>query len=92
MSVANPPRTQLLPETKGIPLEEMARLFGDEVVVTLDDVHVNHNTHELVIGHGEKNGLEHVATHQNMTPEVERAIREEHDQREKMGFERKEVM
>jgi hypothetical protein len=79
---ANAP-PQLLPETKGIPLEEMARIFGDDVVVTLDDVHINHNTHELVIGGGDKGGLEHVATHQNMTPEVERAIREEHDRREK---------
>jgi hypothetical protein len=76
---------QLLPETKGIPLEEMAKIFGDEVVVTLDDVHVNHTTHELVVGGGEKGGLEHVATHQGMTPEVERAIREEHDRREKGG-------
>jgi hypothetical protein len=74
---------KLLPETKGIPLEEMAKIFGDEVVVTLDDVHINHNTHELVIGGGDKGGLEHVATHQGMTPEVEMAIREEHDRREK---------
>jgi hypothetical protein len=63
----------------------MARIFGDDVVVTLDNVHINHNTHELVIGNGEKDGLEHVATHQGMTPEVEKAIREEHDRREKEG-------
>jgi hypothetical protein len=53
----------LLPETKGIPLEEMARIFGDEVVVNSDDVQINHDTHELVIGGG---ALEHVATHQDM--------------------------
>jgi hypothetical protein len=70
----------LLPETKGIPLEEMARIFGDEVVVNLDDVHINHQTHELVIGGGE---LEHVATHQGMTPEVEKAIREECEKKDK---------
>ncbi|OAG05580.1 MFS general substrate transporter [Paraphaeosphaeria sporulosa] len=65
-----------LPETKGIPLEEMARIFGDDVVVTLDDVHINHNTHQLVYRTGdEKDGLEHVATHQGLTPEVERAIK-----------------
>jgi hypothetical protein len=39
----------------------MARIFGDEVVVNLDDVHINHDTHELVIGGG---ALEYVATHQ----------------------------
>jgi hypothetical protein len=53
----------LLPETKGIPLEEMARIFGDEVVVNSDDVQINHDTHELVIGGG---ASEHVATHQDM--------------------------
>lgn len=63
----------------------MARIFGDEVVVTLDDVHINHDTHELVIGHGEKGGLEHVATHQGVTPEIENAIREELDKEEKAG-------
>jgi hypothetical protein len=50
----------------------MARIFGDDVVVNLDDVH-NHDTHELVIGGG---ALEHVATHQGITPEAERALRE----------------
>lgn len=63
----------------------MARIFGDDVVVNLGDVHINHNTHELIVGSGKENGLEHVATHQGMTPEVEMAIREEHDRREKEG-------
>lgn len=54
-----------MPETKGIPLEEMARMFGDEVVVSLDAVHVDHGTHEVVIdgekqGTGEKVHQEHV--------------------------------
>ncbi|KAF2656472.1 MFS general substrate transporter [Lophiostoma macrostomum CBS 122681] len=66
----------VLPETKGIPLEEMAKIFGDteDIVVFSSDVHVDHNTHELVVG--SKNGLEHVATHQGMTPEIEKAIHE----------------
>ncbi|KAH4007443.1 hypothetical protein HBI24_065950 [Parastagonospora nodorum] len=59
----------LLPETKGIPLEEMAHIFGDDVVVNLDDVHINHDTHELVIGGGM---LEHVATYQVTNPEAEK--------------------
>jgi hypothetical protein len=59
----------LLPETKGIPLEEMARIFGDDVVVNLDDVHINHDTHELVISGGV---LEHVATYQGTNPKVEK--------------------
>lgn len=63
----------------------MARIFGDNVVVTLDDVHINHDTHELVIGGGEKGGLEHVATHQGVTPEIEQAIREEQARLGKTG-------
>jgi len=59
----------LLPETKSIPLEEMARIFGDDVVVNLDDVHINHDTHELVIG---EEMLEHVATYQGTNPKVEK--------------------
>lgn len=56
----------------------MARIFGDDVVVTLDDVHINHNTHQLVYRQGdEKNGLEHVATYQGLTPEMEETMREE---------------
>jgi hypothetical protein len=42
----------VLPETKGIPLEEMAKIFGDtdDIMVFSSDLHVDHNTHELVIG------------------------------------------
>ncbi|OAL26939.1 hypothetical protein AYO22_03883 [Fonsecaea multimorphosa] len=41
----------LLPETSGIPLEEMAKIFGvtDQVAVYLKDVHVDQNTHEVVV-------------------------------------------
>lgn len=36
-------------ETKQIPLEEMGAIFGDEVAVRAADVHVDHNTHELIV-------------------------------------------
>lgn len=56
----------VLPETKGIPLEEIAKLFGDddEVMVYAEDIHVDRNTHELVVEeHGKDgHGLHHVAT------------------------------
>lgn len=40
-----------LPETKGVPLEEIAAIFGDadEVMVFSEDIHVDHNTHDLVV-------------------------------------------
>lgn len=40
-----------LPETRGIPLEEMAALFGDadEVMVYSKDIHIDRNTHQLVV-------------------------------------------
>jgi hypothetical protein len=52
----------VLPETKGIPLEEIAAIFGDadEVMVFSDDIHVDHNTHELVIEAHGGHGLRHV--------------------------------
>jgi hypothetical protein len=43
----------------------MAKLFGDtdDIMVYAEDIHIDHNTHELVVeAHGEKNGLAHVAT------------------------------
>lgn len=63
----------------------MAKIFGDEVVVTLEDVHINHNTHELVIGNRQDNGLEHVATHQGLTPEMEKVLKEEMEHKEKVN-------
>ncbi|OAP54337.1 hypothetical protein AYL99_11438 [Fonsecaea erecta] len=41
----------ILPETKGIPLEEMAAVFGDkdEVIVFSENIHVDHNTHDLLV-------------------------------------------
>ena len=43
-------------ETKGVPLEEVAALFGDteEVDVFSKDIHVDHNTHNLVVAKGEE--------------------------------------
>ena len=43
--------TLYIPETKGVPLEEIAALFGDqdEVVIFSGDIHVDHATHELVV-------------------------------------------
>ncbi|KAI1629151.1 general substrate transporter [Exophiala viscosa] len=46
-----------LPETKNIPLEEMAKLFGDEVAVYAEDLHVDQRTHELIVDeHGVADG------------------------------------
>jgi len=45
-----------IPETKGLPLEEMAEIFGDkdEVIVYLRDIHVDQETHDIVADiHGE---------------------------------------
>jgi hypothetical protein len=55
----------LLPETKGLPLEEIAKLFGDteSVMVYAADIHVNNATHELEVI--SKDGLTHVATDAN---------------------------
>lgn len=57
----------LLPETKGIPLEEIAKIFGEteDIMVFSEDLHVDHNTHELIVEeHGNAKGLTHVATEQ----------------------------
>lgn len=44
----------VLPETKGVPLEEIAAIFGDkdEVVCYLQDLHVDHQTHQLTLEGG----------------------------------------
>ncbi|KAF1813976.1 MFS general substrate transporter [Eremomyces bilateralis CBS 781.70] len=53
----------VLPETKGIPLEEMAKIFGDadDVVVFAEDIHVDQHTHDLVV-EDHKTHITHVAT------------------------------
>ena len=41
-----------VPEMKGIPLEEIARLFGEpeNIMVYSGDIRVNRNNHQLVVG------------------------------------------
>ncbi|OCL05855.1 MFS general substrate transporter [Glonium stellatum] len=68
----------VLPETKGIPLEERGKIFGDteDVIVYAEDIHIDHNTHELVIQkHGGRDaGLTHVATEQGTTLEIKKDL------------------
>jgi len=54
-----------LPETKGLPLEEVAAIFGDqdEVMLYLKDIKVDHNSDKLEIHHFEDgNEIHKVAT------------------------------
>jgi hypothetical protein len=65
-----------LPETKGIPLEEIAALFGDtdEVMVYSEDIHVDRDTHELVVDtHGDPNAVARVVTEVGTPPKGEKA-------------------
>ena len=50
----------VLPETKGIPLEEMARIFGDKVAVYEADLHINPKANELIVKHHGVSDGEHV--------------------------------
>jgi hypothetical protein len=55
----------ILPETRGIPLEEIAKIFGetDDIMVFSEDLHIDRNTHELVVEqHNNPGGLTHIAT------------------------------
>lgn len=56
----------------------MAKIFGDtdDVIVYAEDIHIDRNTHELVVDkHGGRGtGLTHVATEQGITPEIEKAM------------------
>lgn len=57
----------ILPETKGIPLEEIAKIFGEteDIMIYSEDVHLDQNTHELVVvQHGNPDRLTHIATEQ----------------------------
>lgn len=40
----------VVPETKNIPLEEMAKLFGDtdDIAVYAEDIHLDPTTHQIV--------------------------------------------
>lgn len=46
----------IFPDTRGLPLEETAALFGDadEVAIYQQEIEVNHTTHTVVDHHGEK--------------------------------------
>lgn len=77
-----------LPETKGIPLEEMAKLFGDtdDIAVFSDDIHVDHNTHELVVEAHDGSHVQRVATEAGVppgTPKIRRSVDANYD--EKLG-------
>jgi MFS family permease len=57
----------ILPETRGIPLEEIAKIFGEteDIMVFSEDLHVDRNTHELVVEqHNNRGSLSHIATEQ----------------------------
>ena len=59
----------ILPEIKGIPLEEIAKIFGEteDIMVFSEDLHIDKNTHELVVEqHNDPNHLAHVATEQGL--------------------------
>lgn len=50
----------------------MAKIFGEteEIMVWSDDLHVDHNTHELIVEeHGTDHGLKHVATEAGLKTE-----------------------
>lgn len=58
-----------IPETKGIPLEEMAALFGDtdDIAVFSADIHLDHNTHEIFVDEHGKEQIRQIASTQNDT-------------------------
>ena len=69
-----------LPETKGVPLEEIAAIFGDtdEIMVYSEDIHIDHATHELIVGRRAEAGsdgsrMERVATEAGKPGGVEAA-------------------
>jgi hypothetical protein len=64
-----------IPETKGVPLEEIAALFGDqdEVKIFSEDIHVDYTTHELVVdthgGAAADGGVTHRVATESREPE-----------------------
>jgi hypothetical protein len=56
-----------------VPLEEIAGIFGDmeEVMVFSEDIHVDHATHELVVGTHGQAGVVRVATEAGKGGDVE---------------------
>ncbi|KAK5064580.1 hypothetical protein LTR84_000413 [Exophiala bonariae] len=67
----------VLPETKNIPLEEMAKLFGEDVAVYAQDLHFDSNTHELVVDEHGNSQIHKIATEvyepHHATKDVEKA-------------------
>jgi hypothetical protein len=62
-----------LPETKNIPLEEMAKLFGDDsVAVYAEDLHVDRNTHELVVDDHNDHNIHKIATEAGQPGDIEK--------------------
>ena len=76
-----------LPETKGIPLEEMAKLFGDtDIAVYQEDIHVDHNTHELIVEAHDGSRVQRVVTEGEFppgTPKIRRSLEGPHENQEK---------
>ena len=68
-----------LPETKGVPLEEMGKLFGDtdEIVLYFEDVHVDHNTQELVVNAHNEYGITRVVTEAGYLSKSEKNVEAE---------------
>jgi L-arabinose isomerase len=64
LAVCGPLLIYDLPEIKGVPLEEMGKLFGDneDVTVFLEDIHFDEKTDELVIQAHDGSGISRIAT------------------------------
>lgn len=60
-----------IPETKNIPLEEMAKIFGDtDVQVFAEDIHIDRNTHELVVDEHGNHSVQRIATEAGVSPHL----------------------
>jgi hypothetical protein len=64
-----------VPETKGVPLEEMAAIFGDtdDVVIYLRDVHLDQHTSSKPTSTEDGQGVE-LETRNSMTDKVASAV------------------
>ncbi len=63
----------------------MAKLFGDtDIAVYQEDIHVDHNTHELVVEQHDGSHVTRVATEGALpagTPKIRRSVEHEHDEK-----------
>lgn len=74
----------ILPETRGIPLEEIAKIFGEteDIMVFSEDLHFDRNTHELVVEeHNNPGGLTHIATEGDRPSSTEKTAVEQVEQK-----------